>query len=150
MRNTISELTLTIYIKLNEIISDLPLDIKDSLETVRGHSKKSTLALDNLQMRLIKAKSILHEIKQLKSSPNYLSFEEIRQKEISVEAKIVKSNKIKLQIEKLEADPALLSEETQDFYEDMSDQFATLERKNLVSIFDQNEPISHWSTGASY
>ena len=123
----------------------MPFDIKELLETIRSHSKNSSLALDNLQLRLIKAKSIQHEIKQLKSSPDYLSLEQTYKKEISVEIKIEKSNKIRLQIEELEADPALLSDETKYFYEDLSNQMSTLERKNIASIFeDQTDSGFPW------
>ena len=129
----------------------MPLDVKESLETIRSHSKNSSLALDNLQLRLIKAKSIQHEISQLKSSLEYLSLKQIRQKEISFEVKIEKLNKIKLQIEELEADPALLPDETKYFYEDLSNQMSTLERKNIASIFeDQTDTDLRWDPYVSY
>lgn len=114
----------------------MPFDIKESLETISSGSKNSSLALDNLQIRLMKAKSIQHEINLLKSSPDYLSSDKIRKEEISVEIKIIKSNKIKLQIEELEADPALMSDEIEYFYQDMSNRMSTLERKNLPPVFD--------------
>ncbi len=118
----------------------MPFDIKESLETISSGSKNSSLALDNLQIRLMKAKSIQHEINQLTSSPDYLNSDQIRKVEISVEIKIIKSNKIKLQIEELEADPALMSDEIEYFYQDMSDRMSTLERKNLLSVFEvENE-----------
>jgi hypothetical protein len=96
-----------------------------------SHSKNAAIALDFLQIRLIEAKSIQHEILQLKSSQSYLTFEQVRKRESVVEASIKMSNKIKKEIEELKADKFLLPDETELYYHDVLDKILILERKKI-------------------
>ena len=88
------------------------------------------MALDALQIRLMKAKSIEHEINLLKCSSDFRPLEEVRKRESVVSANIEKSNKIKKEIEELKADKSFLPYETELYYQDVLDQMSNLERKN--------------------
>jgi hypothetical protein len=82
-------------------------------------------------MRLMKAKSIEHEINILKCSSDYRTLEEVRKRESIVKANIEKSNKIKKEIEMLKRDPSFLQEETELSYQDILDQISNLQFKKL-------------------
>ena len=86
--------------------------------------------MDVLQIRLMKAKSIEHEINLLKCSSDYRTLEEVRKRESVVRANIEKSNKIKKEIEELKADKSFLPDETELYYQDVLYQMSNLERKN--------------------
>ena len=89
-------------------IDSLPEDIKRTFGKLEDYRKSLATTIEQLQVKLIEAKSIHAQIRDLRSHKDLRSEAEIQQKISEVETKIFKARKIEAEIDKSKAEPFYL------------------------------------------